>query len=166
MLVYLGTLSLANSLDHAVSEFGRLWYWMVPLIIGFAVQVGLFAYARGTTRGKNPAGRGGMVATGSTSSLSMVVCCAHHLSDVLPLLGLAGAALVLSTYQSVLLLVGVLSNAIGAVYMLGVLSKHRLFPADTSALSVVLRWPVERSLRFVVAGSALVLVVVIAMEVL
>jgi uncharacterized integral membrane protein len=156
--VYLGVLALANSADHAVTEFQRLWHWMTPLILGFAVQVGLFAYARAATRGGHAAHARGVVASGGASTVSMVACCAHHLTDVLPLVGLAGAALFLTRYQTLFLLLGVLSNVVGLVYMLGLLRRHGLVPARRGLLALSVRWPVERALLPVAVASAVIFI--------
>jgi hypothetical protein len=164
LLVYVATLALANSLEHAVSEMGRLWFWMLPLVLGFALQVGLFAYGRRAARIGGDLRAGGVVASSGASALSMVACCAHHLTDVLPLVGLAGAALLLSDYQHLFLLVGVLSNAVGLLYVMGMLAKHRLFPDERSLLSVVLSRPLERAFPAAAAGAALVLIVAIFVE--
>lgn len=151
--VYLGVLALANSLEHALTEFLRLWYWMTPIILGFAAQIGLFAYARGASGAHAGHGRG-VAASGGASTVSMVACCAHHLTDVLPLVGLAGAAFFLSAYQSLFLLLGVLSNLVGLVYLLGILRRHRLFPAQRSLLARLVEWPVERALVPTAMGAA------------
>jgi presenilin-like A22 family membrane protease len=86
----------------------------------------------------------------------MVACCAHHLTDVLPLVGLAGAAFFLAAYQWLFLLLGVLSNLVGLVFMLGQLRKHRLHPARPSLLSLTLAWPADRAVPYVLAASAAV----------
>lgn len=160
--VYLGVLALANSLEHATTEFLRLWYWMTPLIVGFALQIGLFAYGRGAS-GTHAAHGRAVAASGGASTLSMVACCAHHLTDVLPLLGLAGAAFFLSAYQSLFLLLGVLSNVVGLVYLLGVLRRHGLFPERRSVLSLMVAWPVDRALVPVAIGSLALFTVVTLM---
>ncbi len=157
--VYLVVLALANSAGHAISEFGRLWYWMTPLVLGFAVQLGLFAYARGAARGGSVAPARGVVASGGASTLSMVACCAHHLTDVLPLIGLAGATLFLAAYQTLFLLLGLLSNTVGVVYMLGTLRRHGLFPEQGGLLALSLGWPVERALMPAVVLSVLIFIV-------
>jgi hypothetical protein len=156
--VYLLVLVFANSAEHALSEFGRLWHWMIPLISGFAVQLGLFAYARGATRRDFTASPTGVIATGGVSTLSMVACCAHHLADVLPLIGFAGAALFLADYQTLFLLLGLLSNIVGIVYMLGTLHRHRLFPETRGLLAVFMHWPVERTFIPTAVISAVVFV--------
>ncbi len=157
--VYVLVLGLANSLQHVVDEFLRLWPWMSALTVGFATQVGLFGYARAAMRGGRAAGSGAVAATGGTSTLSMVACCAHHLTDVLPLMGLAGAAFFLAAYQQLFLLLGVLSNLVGLVYVMGVIRRHRLYPPPPSLLSLGVRWPVDRALPYVLAGSVLVFAV-------
>lgn len=136
-LAYVGILSAANSLEHAVSEFLRLWYWMVPLVSGFALQVGLFTYARGAAHADHGLQGKGVVASGGASTISMAACCAHHVTDVLPLFGLASAGLFLSTYQNLFLLVGIVSNALGILYLLSVIGRHRLAPSQGSILSLL-----------------------------
>jgi hypothetical protein len=165
VVVYVGLLALANSLEHALGEFQRLWYWMVPLILGFAAQVGLFAYARTATRGEGSVHARGVAASGGTSTLSMVACCAHHLTDVLPLIGLAGAAMFLAQYQNLFLLLGVLSNVVGLVYVLGLLHQHGLYPRRASLLSLCARWPLHRALPAIAIVCGLVFVAAVIVTV-
>ncbi|MFZ2202319.1 MAG: hypothetical protein WAV56_02870, partial [Microgenomates group bacterium] len=61
------------------------------------------------------------------SGVSMVACCAHHLTDVLPLFGLAGLSLFLTRYQVWLLGVGIASNFVGIVYLLRQINKHKAY---------------------------------------
>jgi len=48
----------------------------------------------------------------------MLACCAHHLTDVLPILGLSGAAVFLNAYKTPLLWLGIVMNLAGIVYLL------------------------------------------------
>ena len=155
--VYLIVLALTNSLEHATTELLRLKYWMTALVLGFGLQVGLFAYARAAAHGHAIHARG-VAAAGSTSTAAMIACCAHHLTDVLPFIGLTGAALFLSAYQTLFLLLGVLSNAVGVVYVLGIVRRHRLFPERRSVLSLVVRGPVDRALYPVAVASAVLFI--------
>lgn len=147
--VYVGTLAVANSLEHLREDVLRLWPWMAPLVVGFSTQVGLFAYARsGLCGGRSTPHARGVVASGGASTASMVACCAHHLTDVLPVVGFAGAATLLATYQSAFLLLGVLSNFVGLVYVLGLATrvdgrirvegKSRLYVSTSMASSSLL----------------------------
>jgi hypothetical protein len=155
--VYLALLSLANSPQYALEEFGRLWYWMAPLVAGFGLQVGLFAYARSAaTAGSAPHGSG-VVGSGTASAVSMVACCAHHLSEALPLVGMAGAGLFLGTYREHFLLLGILANLTGTVYLLSQLSRHRLYRQDSRLWSALLGRSWRPALPVTVMLSALVL---------
>lgn len=161
LTVYLLTLALANSLEHALTEFVRLWPWMTALVGGFAAQVGLFVYVKAATRDADGARAGGVMASGGASTLSMVACCAHHLTDVLPLVGLAGAAVFLTTYQSLFLLVGVLSNVVGLLYVLGLVRRHALYPDRRSVLSLAVAWPVDRAVPHAIIGSGVLLLLAV-----
>ena len=78
--------------------------------MGFGIQWALFAKLK---QGKIVASSNSVV-----SGTAMVACCAHHAVEVLPFLGLAGAAVFLVNYQKELLIVGVISNLLGIGYML------------------------------------------------
>lgn len=110
----------SGSWSATVSQFKDLWYWMVILSLGFGTQIGLFVYLRNCV--KNPKGlhHSGKVATASTgtSAASMIACCAHHLSEVLPIIGLSGAAVFLTKYQIPLIVLGIGMNVFGIIYML------------------------------------------------
>ena len=152
--VYVAVLVAANSLQHAASELTRLWFWLVPLVLGFATQIALFIYARGATVGRSGLPARGVVGSGLANTVSMLACCAHHLTDVLPLIGLTSAAFFLASYQRVFLVLGVTSNLVGLTYFMGLMKRHRLFPVQPSALSVTLRLPVENALPVVLVASA------------
>lgn len=110
MLIFTG------SLKAAYDQFISLWYLMIPLIIGFGVQLGLFQ----SLRIRIKTGSMGKMMGGSTasSSLSMIACCAHHLTDVLPILGFSAVSVFLVNYQTPLLLLGILFNILGILYLL------------------------------------------------
>lgn len=137
---YVAVLALANSLAHVGGELARLWPWLSVLVLGFAAQLGLFSYARGAGK-EHRLPSGGVVGSSVTSTASMLACCAHHLTDVLPLVGLTSAALLLANYQQVFLVLGVGSNLVALTYLLAHLKKHRLFPERASLLGRALRLP-------------------------
>ena len=123
LVVYLIILSLANSFDHAIQQFFDIWYWMIPLVVGFGIQIGLFAFVGGKLQNVP---KGSVAASGGVSTVSMAACCAHHITDVLPLIGLAAAAAILIKYQVLFLLIGVFSNLVGILMMLNIIKKHNL----------------------------------------
>lgn len=129
---YFGVLTLANSFSHAVSQFNLLWYWILAVIIGFGIQVGLWFYIHFKIKEKKVKGIAGEVAaSGGISAGSMIACCAHHLIDVAPLLGLSALFLFLAQYQILFLILGILSNIIGIILMLEIIQKHSLYQEES-----------------------------------
>ncbi len=117
-------LLFTGSLPAAISQIRELWPWFTILVIGFGTQFGLFTYLKGLVK-STPS----MMTAANTgmSGVSMVACCAHHLTDVLPLFGLAGLSLFLTRYQVWLLGVGIASNFVGIVYLLRQINKHKAY---------------------------------------
>jgi hypothetical protein len=68
--------------------------------------------------------------SGGTSTTAMVACCLHHVTNVLPVLGLSAATAFLSRYQRPFMLVGLAMNIGGILFMLLVLyrARRRLYP--------------------------------------
>ncbi len=127
LVIYFVVLSAASSFSHAISQFSQMWYWMLLLIAGFGLQVGLYFYIRASFRLKQMANPTATVAaSGGVSAGSMVACCLHHLVDVLPLMGLAAAAVFLTQYQLLFIIIGILSNLIGITIMLEIIQRHKL----------------------------------------
>mgnify|MGYP007059451031 CR=1 FL=1 len=104
-----------GSWEVAVDQFVGLWILMGLLIIGFGIQIGLYSALKDI---HHLAAKGQVAASGATSTVAMIACCAHHVTDVLPLVGLAGVSLFLAEYQSLFLGIGVLSNVLGIVYLI------------------------------------------------
>lgn len=114
-LYFLSMRLLAGSWEAAFSQFQSLWIYMVPLSLGFGVQVGLYRNIKQLNYGVH---RMTMAGSTTTSTIGMVACCAHHLTDVLPILGLSAISIFLVNYQIPLLIVGLFSNVIGIIYLL------------------------------------------------
>src|SRR3989338_6140893 len=117
----------SKSWSATISQFQDLWYWMMLLSVGFGTQIGLYTKLKSqmsklktTTQNSKLIKSGKTIATtsGTASSISMVACCAHHLSEVLPIIGLSGAAAFLTRYQIPLIMLGVIMNGFGIFYML------------------------------------------------
>ena len=120
--VYLGLLTLAQGWTHALRQLAEDGWMIGAITAGFGAQVGLFTYLR---RLQAHAAIGGVAVSTGTSTTAMVACCAHHLADVLPVLGLSGAAIVLNAYRSPLLWLGVVMNLAGVAYLLLRISQQR-----------------------------------------
>jgi hypothetical protein len=125
---YIGILTWAQGWDYASSQFVRDRWYVVPIIVGFGVQAALYTVLRFRlfipVISTGPAGSL-MGASGGTSATAMVACCIHHVTDVLPILGLSAAASFLTRYQRPFMLVGLAMNLIGIVLMLFLLYRER-----------------------------------------
>ena len=126
LIVYFGIVTFANSFTHAIEEFGRIWYWIALLTAGFGIQVGLYSYIRQTLKDRMRGATAEIATAGGISTGSMIACCAHHVTDVLPILGLGAAAVFLTQYQTPFILLGVFSNLVGITIMLHLIQKHHL----------------------------------------
>lgn len=125
---YIGILTWAQGWDYALAQFVSDRWYVLPIIVGFGVQVALFTVLRFRLfipiRPTSFAGSI-MGASGGTSATAMVACCLHHVTDVLPVLGLSAAATFLTRYQRPFMLVGLAMNIIGILTMLAVLYRER-----------------------------------------
>ncbi len=126
LFVYIGIITLAEGIEHALDQTATLWYWVVALAGGFGIQAGLFSFIRQGLRERKASATASVATSGGVSAGSMVACCAHHLTDVLPLLGMAGLAAFLANYQVLFIIIGVLSNIIGITIMLETIQRHGL----------------------------------------
>ena len=61
----------------------------------------------------------------------MLACCAHHLADVLPIVGVAGAAVFLNTYKTPLLWFSIAMNLAGVAYLLWKIQQQRRMACHT-----------------------------------
>jgi len=125
LALYLGLVSWAEGWTHAV-ELMLEDAWIVgPILLGFGVQVSLYTYLKTVVHAAGH-GTGAMAgAGGGTSTVAMVACCAHHVTDVLPLLGLSAAATFLADYRIPFMVVGLATNLIGIGVMAAVILKER-----------------------------------------
>lgn len=119
---YLGIITLAQGWGHAVQQLADDRFFIAVLVTGFGVQVGMFIYLRSIhTRATS----GGVAASTGTSATAMLACCAHHLADILPILGLSGAAIFLNAYKTPLLWLGIVMNLAGVAYLLRKVLRQR-----------------------------------------
>jgi copper chaperone CopZ len=125
-------LSILNSFEYAWFQFQFLSQWIVPLTIGFGIQVGMFSYMRRFAHLAKSGKLSGapIVASAGISTGSMIVCCLHHVVDVLPFLGISAVAIFASQFQSFLLAVGIVSNLIGITFIFYTIQKHHLFLSE------------------------------------
>jgi cation transport ATPase len=123
--LYLSLVTLAQDWQHA-NEL--IWgdRWLVAAIaLGFGVQIGLYTHLRRLMQRQHQLGQCKTLTAAGTgsSSLAMVACCLHHLTDVLPILGLSAAAVFLNQYRVPFMLVGIGTNLVGIAMMLRLIRK-------------------------------------------
>jgi hypothetical protein len=112
---YLGTITLAQGWGHATEQLTIDRLFVGAIMAGFGTQVGLYTYLRGMHL---RAMAGGVAASTGTSTVAMLACCAHHLTEVFAVFGLSGAAIFLNAYKTPLLWLGIAMNLFGIVYLL------------------------------------------------
>lgn len=125
-LVYFAVVSWAESPQHAWTQFRQDAIYIVPILLGFGLQVALYFILRWRVLAPaSPVGSGALTgAGGGTSAAAMVACCAHHVTDVLPILGLTAATTVLAEYRDAFMVVGLLTTMGGSAYMLRALMQQ------------------------------------------
>ncbi|MBI4234344.1 MAG: hypothetical protein HY686_07885 [Chloroflexi bacterium] len=142
ILLYLGIVTWAQGWAHALELLSKDRAFVAAIAVGFGVQLGLYSYLRlvvhHAVRLAMPTAATG-VGTGA-SSAAMVACCLHHVTDVLPVVGLSGAAIFLNEYRIPFMVAGLVVNAVGVAVMLRMvqqgqahLRKMRVSAAATGA---------------------------------
>lgn len=134
--VYFGILIWAQGWDSALDIFVPNRWYVIPIWISFGIQAALYSILRfrlfvPTT---STANTGAVMGTsGGTSVTAMVACCLHHVTDVLPVLGLSAVATFLTRYQRPFMLVGLVMNLLGVLVMLIIMYRERkkLQPVQT-----------------------------------
>jgi hypothetical protein len=120
----------SRSVSHLIGQWRVDALFIVLVAGGFGTQIGLYSHARRALRGD---ARPVAVTAGgtATSTTAMVACCLHHLSDVVPLLGVSGAAAFLLEYKAPIVFLSLGANTVGIVLMLRAL-RHARRAADAA----------------------------------
>lgn len=116
LTAYFGLLTLVSGWSFTASQFADYWYYVLALSAGFGVQIGLYTYLKQLALHHEHC-RSVVAASGTTSTAAMLACCAHYLTNILPVIGVAGAVTVIAQYQIELFLVGLAFNAAGLAYV-------------------------------------------------
>jgi hypothetical protein len=129
LIFYLGLITLAQGWQHALEQLGQDSLYIGPLVVGFGLQIGLFIYLR---KQHARAKVSGVAASTGTSAAAMLACCAHHLADILPVIGLSGAALFLNEFKTPLLWLGLAMNLAGIIYLANMIRQQRRMTCHTA----------------------------------
>ena len=104
----------SGSWNHLVDQARQDWYFLAAIVVGFGTQVALVSELRRRRHlGHSAAVTGGVGAGASTAG--MVACCAHHLADLLPLVGAVSAASFLTDFRVPFMLTGIAVNAVAVI---------------------------------------------------
>lgn len=72
LAIYFGVASFISGMSFALEQFTAFWYFIVPLALGFGIQVGLYIYLKNLVGQHGASGK--MVAvSGTTSTAAMVI---------------------------------------------------------------------------------------------
>jgi Cu+-exporting ATPase len=113
---YFGVLTLVSGWNFTTFQFSEYWYYVLPLAVGFGAQISLYTYLKQLALHHEHC-RSVVAASGTTSTAAMIACCAHYLTNILPVIGVAGAVTLITQYQIELFWVGLAFNAAGLVYI-------------------------------------------------
>ena len=107
-----------NFPQMALLQIKKYWPLLLLLISGFGVQIGLYTYLKH----QEAVCTFTSMAGGGVSGISMLLCCSHYLVNFLPFISLAFANLLLE-YTPYILLFGIISNALGIIFMIKKIKK-------------------------------------------
>lgn len=158
LLVYFIILSLVSSFYNSIQQFIPVWYWIITLAFGFGIQIGLLTYIRGFVKIKSieNSAKGTVIATGGISTASMITCCLHRVTDILPFIGVVGISIFITKYQAFFLLLGVLSNLAGISLMLKMIQSHKLY-LDSGFFKRLMNVNMKNVFYFIIISSIILL---------
>ncbi len=140
MLVIFFNISIASFAEGSFQKGYQIFLsngvfvYLIPPAVG--IQMGLFRYHRNITAG-NMVGTEKMGIAGSAaSSLTMVACCFHHVSDILPSIGfIFAASSFLIRYQYAIIIIGLIANVAGSFYIARSILKYRAVPTKAEKIA-------------------------------
>ena len=117
LAIYFAILTLVSGWTFTVSQFVEFWYYIVPLAVGFGLQVALFTRLRNVVHQSAGDSRTVVAASGTTSTVAMISCCAHYLVNIAPVLGATGLVTFATQYQVEFFWVGIAFNLAGIAFI-------------------------------------------------
>ena len=101
----------AGGTAHLVDQLQQDWWLVAPITASFAAQVGVMVELRSRHALHHGMEAGGAAASG-TSAAGMVACCAHHLVELAPAVGLSAFATTLADARIPLMVAGLALNMV------------------------------------------------------
>lgn len=114
--VYFLVLTLVSGWKFTWEQFTQFWYYILLLASGFGIQFSLYSYLKGIVKQRASTGQI-LATTGATSTTAMISCCAHYLTNILPVLGVTGIITFIGQYQVQFFWVGLFINLLGIIYI-------------------------------------------------
>ena len=96
--VYFLVLMTISGWEFTWVQFVDFWYFVVSVAAGFGIQVGLYSYLRNAVRNMDMSKKV-VAVSGTTSTAAMISCCAHYLTNIVPVVGATGAIALVAQYQ-------------------------------------------------------------------
>ena len=109
-----------NFPSMAIFQIKKYIWLLVPLVLGFGIQIGLYTYLKHISAVCTITSMAG----GGVSSISMILCCSHYLVNFLPFISISFATF-LTQYTFYILLFGIASNIFGILFMLNKIKNVR-----------------------------------------
>lgn len=115
--IYFVVTSLISGQRFALEQFAKFWYFFAALALGFGIQMGLYTYLKDLV-GQHAVSGKVVAVSGTTTTAAMVSCCAHYLTNILPILGVTGFLTFVAQYQIEFFWLGLAFNAAGILFIL------------------------------------------------
>jgi hypothetical protein len=131
---YVAVVGWASGAAHLAGQARTDWVYLTLIVGGFGTQLALLAELRHRRRGRHLEEAAGGAGAGA-GAVGMVACCAHHLADLVPLVGASGAAAFLTDRRSQFMVAGIAINAVGVA-----VATRRLLAASRRPLVKEAAW--------------------------
>ena len=111
---YVSVLAWAGGWQHVADQARQDWWLLVPIVAVLGIQVAAIVELRHRHRVEHLGVTSGT--GGAASAVGMLACCAHHIAEILPIIGTAGVASSLFEWRIPLMAGGLaVSVAVAAV---------------------------------------------------
>lgn len=109
---YSSVIVVASGANHLSRQLSTDWYFVVPIVVGFGAQVAMASELHRRRHLETTEAAAATAGTGA-STVGMLACCAHHLTEVAAFAGATGALGFLATYRIPFMLAGIAMNSVG-----------------------------------------------------
>ena len=97
-----------------VQRFTELQPYFMIFFLSVLILVGVSRWVQDIMKKRHGFSKAPLASSGTT----MILCCLHHMTDIVPFLGLSSASLLLFRYQPIFLIVGAGSNLVATYWIL------------------------------------------------